>query len=79
MFIVMMKGSWGRGASIDEADRKARSEGGHGRKKVKRVVYMYDAEKSGEVGIDSWGAICWTGDVEPTVIERFDPDAKKAD
>ena len=69
MFLVMMLHSWGRGETINDADKKARSEGGHGRKKMKRIVWQFDPEKTPEAFINEFGSLCWKGE-KPNEIER---------
>jgi hypothetical protein len=75
-FLVMMPNSWGRGGTINEADANARKEGGHGRRKVGRIVWSYDEAKTETAYIDDMGSLCWKGE-RPTEIERVKPPQKK--
>ena len=68
MFIVIMPHSWGKGETIEEADKKARSEGGHGRKKTDRRVYEYDPKKTPTVYVSEYGSFCWQGE-KPVKID----------
>jgi len=69
MILVMMQHAWGKGETIDEADKIARREGGHGRKKVSRIVFHYDPEKTTKTYIDGMGRLCWEGE-RPLEVER---------
>lgn len=62
MYLVIMPNSWGKGASISEAEKIARREGRHGRKKVVRVAYKFDKEKTPDCYVNEWGCLCWTGE-----------------
>ncbi len=75
-YLVMMQNSWGTGDTIEEADRRARKEGGHGRRKMARIVWMFDPDKTKQAYIDSMGSLTWEGE-KPTEIERVPPPAKK--
>ena len=68
-YLVIMPNSWGKGATIGEADKLARKHGGHGRKKIKRVVLSYDPTATTEVSMDDLGRLRWNG-VEPTMVEK---------
>jgi len=61
-YLVMMPHSWGKGDTIEEADKKARQEGGHGRKKTQRVVFEFDPDKTQAAYIDDFGMLCWKGE-----------------
>lgn len=61
-YLVVMPNSWGKGDSIAEAERNARKAGNHGRKKLKRIAFSFDPEKTEECYINDWGNICWKGD-----------------
>lgn len=62
MYLVMMPNSWGKGATLAEAEKKARREGNHRNRKLKRLAFSYDPEKTPECYINEWGNICWSGD-----------------
>jgi hypothetical protein len=68
-YLVMMPNSWGTGDTIDEADKVARHQGGHGKKKTKRILWMYDPNLTTKCYIDEMGSLCWVGD-RPTEVER---------
>lgn len=67
-YLVIMPYSWGRGDSIAEAEKNARKEGSHGRKKVKRVCFQYNTAKTSDCFVDSMGSLCWTGE-KPEKVE----------
>jgi hypothetical protein len=62
MYLVVMPNSWGKGETISEAEKKARKEGGYGRKKTKKIVFMYDPNKTPECNVNEIGSLCWLGD-----------------
>ena len=68
-FLVMLPMCWGVGETIDTADKKARKEGGLGRKKLSRIVWSYDTETTETVYIDGMGSLVWQGE-RPKEIER---------
>lgn len=72
MIIVMMPNSWGKGKTFTEAEKIARSEGGHGRKKVGRIAYYYDENMTPQCYVDGMGHLCWQGD-KPVEIDRVKP------
>lgn len=67
-YLVIMQNSWGTGDSIKEADNRARKEGCHGRKKMKRLVFSYDPSKTPQVFVSEMGDLCWEGE-KPERIE----------
>jgi hypothetical protein len=61
-YLVVMPYSWGTGDTISKAEKIARQEGAHGRKKVEKKVFMYDTDKTTECYINGMGGLCWSGD-----------------
>ena len=61
-YLVVMPYSWGRSDTLAAAERIARKEGGHGRRKVSKVVYTYDPAKTQNVYVNEYSQLCWTGE-----------------
>jgi hypothetical protein len=61
-YIVMMPNSWGKGDTLEEAEKIARKEGNHRNKKVKRKAWRYNTAQTPYAHIDENGSLCWTGE-----------------
>ena len=61
-YMVIMPFSWGTGDCISKAEKNARQQGGHGRKKVEKKVFLYDTDKTPECYVSGMGGLCWLGE-----------------
>ena len=77
MYFCMMRNSWGRGKTRDEALKNARREGGCGNRTTPRIIWEYDDEKTKNVGLDDLGFnLLWEGE-KPVLLERVMEKGKR--